>query len=64
LDRTHERLAVQGEWKIVWRTPTADNGTRLAVQGLALDREFDAGTEHFGERDGSAGLRGTNRQNQ
>jgi hypothetical protein len=58
LDRTRERLAVQGEWKIVWRTPTADNGTEIGVQGLALDREFDAGTERFGERDGSAGLRG------
>lgn len=58
LDRTRERLAVQGEWKIVWRTPSADNGTEIAVQGLALDREFNAGTESFGERDGSAGLRG------
>jgi hypothetical protein len=58
LDRTRERLAVQGEWKIVWRTPTADNGTEIAVQGLALDRELDAGTATFGERDGSAGLRG------
>jgi len=58
LDRTRERLAVQGEWKLVWRTPDADNGTELAVQGLALDREFDVGTGMFGERDGSAGLRG------
>ena len=58
LDRTRERLAVQGEWKIVWRMPTADNGTEIAVQGIALDREFDAGTESFGERDGSTGLRG------
>jgi hypothetical protein len=58
LDRTRERLAVQGEWKIVWRTPTADNGTEIGVQGLALDRELDTGTATFGERDGSAGLRG------
>ena len=58
LDRTRERLAVPGEWKIVWRTPTADNGTEIGVQGLALDRELDTGTATFGERDGSAGLRG------
>jgi hypothetical protein len=58
LDRTRERLAVQGEWKMVWRTADADNGTELALQGLALDRDFDVGTGTFGERDGSAGLRG------
>ena len=58
LDRTRERLAVQGEWKIVWRTPTAENGTEIGVQGLALDRELDTGAATFGERDGSAGLRG------
>lgn len=58
LDRARERLAAQGEWKIVWRTPDPDNGTELAVQGLALDREWDADTQKWGERDGSAGLRG------
>lgn len=58
LDRVRERLAVQGEWKIVWRTPDRDNGTELAVQGLALDREWDADTRQWEERDGSAGLRG------
>lgn len=58
LDRTRERLAVQGEWKIVWRTPDRDNGTELAVQGLALDREWNADTQQWGEHDGSAGLRG------
>jgi hypothetical protein len=58
LDRARERLAVQGEWKIVWRTPDRDNGTELSVQGLALDREFDADTRTWGEHDGSAGLRG------
>ncbi len=58
LDRTRERLAAQGGWRIVWRTPDQDNGTELAVQGLALDREFDAGTKTWGEHDGSAGLRG------
>lgn len=58
LDRARERLAVQGEWKIVWRTPDADNGTELAVQGLALDREWNADTRQWGEHDGSAGLRG------
>lgn len=58
LDRARERLAAQGEWRIVWRTPDRDNGTELAVQGLALDREWNADTQKWGERDGSAGLRG------
>lgn len=58
LDRTRERLAVQGEWRIVWRTPDRDNGIELAVQGLALDRDWNADTQQWGERDGSAGLRG------
>lgn len=58
LDRTRERLAVQGDWRIVWRTDDRDNGTELAVQGLALDREWDEATQTWGDRDGSAGLRG------
>lgn len=57
LDRTRERLAVPGPWKIVWRTPDADNGTELSVDGLALDRELWA-TGEWGPNDGSAGLRG------
>jgi Bacterial conjugation TrbI-like protein len=58
LDRARERLAAQGAWRIVWRTPGTDNGTELAVQGLALDRQFDSATGRWGEQDGSAGLRG------
>ena len=57
LDRTRERLAAQGAWRIVWRTPGADNGTELSVQGLALDRE-PAASGSWREHDGSAGLRG------
>ena len=58
LDRARERLAAQGAWRIVWRTPGTDNGTELAVEGLALDRDYDAATGRWGEQDGSAGLRG------
>jgi hypothetical protein len=58
LDRTRERLAVQGAWRIVWRTPGEGNGTELAVQGLALDRESASASGSWGEHDGSAGLRG------
>ena len=53
----HGRLAVPGPWKIVWRTPDADNGTELSVDGLALDREL-LPTGEWGPNDGSAGLRG------
>lgn len=58
LDRTRERIAAQGVWRIVWRTTDADNGTELAVEGLALDRDHDAATGSWGGHDGSAGLRG------
>ena len=57
LDRTRERLAVPGPWKIVWRTPDADNGTEMSVDGLALDREL-LPTGEWGPNDGSAGLSG------
>jgi hypothetical protein len=58
LDRARERLAAAGQWMIVWRTADERNGTELAVQGLALDRERDAATGAWGLHDGSAGLRG------
>ena len=58
LDRARERLAAAGQWTIVWRTTDEHNGTELAVQGLALDRERDSATGAWGLHDGSAGLRG------
>lgn len=58
IDRSRERIAAQGAWVIVWRTPDAANGTELVVQGLALDHDVEPGTSRFGEHDGSAGLRG------
>lgn len=58
LDRTRERIAVEGRWVLVWRTRDSRNGTQLTVQGLALDRTADE-TGSIGMGDGSAGLRGT-----
>lgn len=58
LDRARERLAVAGQWIIVWRTADNRNGEELPVQGLALDRERDPVTGTWGLHDGSAGLRG------
>lgn len=58
LDRARERLAAQGQWRIVWRTGDADNGRELAVEGLVLDRDHDAAAGIWGAHDGSAGLRG------
>jgi len=52
LDRTRERLAVQGSWNIVWREDGESREIRL--EGLALNRESGADAE----LDGSAGLRG------
>ncbi len=57
-DRARERLAAQGAWRIIWRTPGADHGTELSVQGLALDRDREPASGAWGLHDGSAGLRG------
>ncbi|HEX2853956.1 MAG TPA: TrbI/VirB10 family protein [Opitutaceae bacterium] len=58
LDRTRERVAVSGQWVVVWRDGSPLNGTELVLNGIALDREKDDTTENFGLRDGSAGLLG------
>jgi hypothetical protein len=57
-DRARERIAASGQWIIVWRDRTTDNGMELALNGIALDRERDDATGEFGLRDGSAGLAG------
>lgn len=58
LDRTRERIGAQSQWRVVWRTTDADNGTELAVDGIVLDRDYDGRANTWGEHDGSAGLRG------
>ena len=58
LDRARERIAGQNQWRIVWRTSNAEDGMELPVEGLVLDRQFDAASGSWGEHDGSAGLRG------
>jgi hypothetical protein len=55
LDRTRERIAVQGPWRIVWRS-TAGDARSVEVSGIALERQMVAG--HWGDADASAGLRG------
>jgi hypothetical protein len=55
LDRTRERIAVEGSWVLVWRSRDKTNGTQLSVAGLALHRDDDS----VDGSDGSAGLRGT-----
>jgi len=57
-DRSRERIAASGQWVIVWRDGTSDNGCELTLNGIALDRERDDVSEKFGLRDGSAGLVG------
>ncbi|OAM89979.1 TrbI/VirB10 family protein [Termitidicoccus mucosus] len=57
-DRARERIAASGQWIIVWRDRTTDNGMELTLNGIALDRERDDTTGEFGLRDGSAGLAG------
>ena len=57
-DRSRERIAASGQWVIVWRDATTDNGNELTVTGIALDRERNDVSGEFGLRDGSAGLVG------
>lgn len=57
-DRARERIAASGQWVIVWRDRTSDNGIELTLTGIALDRQRDDVLGGFGPRDGSAGLAG------
>ncbi|OAM91863.1 hypothetical protein AW736_26545 [Termitidicoccus mucosus] len=57
-DRARERIAASGQWIIVWRDRTTDNGMELVLNGIALDRDRDDVTGEFGLRDGAAGLAG------
>ncbi|OAM90019.1 TrbI/VirB10 family protein [Termitidicoccus mucosus] len=57
-DRARERIAASGQWVIVWRDRTTDNGLELTLNGIALDRERDEVLDEYGLRDGSAGLVG------
>jgi len=57
-DRARDRIAASGQWIIVWRDATTDNGNELTLTGIALDRERDDLTGAYGPRDGSAGLAG------
>lgn len=54
-DRQRERIAGNTSWTFVWQ-----DGRQLQIKALALDREFDTGTNQvgWGITDGSAGLRG------
>ena len=54
-DRQRERIAGNTSWTFVWQ-----DGEELRIKALALDREFDNGTNQsgWGITDGSAGLRG------
>lgn len=58
LDRSRERIAVSGQWVVVWRDGSPLNGTELMLNGIALDRQKDDANGNFGLRDGSAGLLG------
>ena len=57
-DRARERIAASGQWIIVWRDLTTDNGNELTLEGIALDRARDEASGEYGLRDGSAGLVG------
>lgn len=58
LDRTRERIAVEGTWTVVWRPRQGERAIQVRVTGIALDRAPDLGKETVGQHDGSAGLRG------
>lgn len=57
LDRSRERIAVEGSWLVVWRGGPGRRPRELRITGVALNRE-DAGSTAFAPQDGSAGLRG------
>ncbi|AWI08309.1 TrbI/VirB10 family protein [Ereboglobus luteus] len=57
-DHARERIAASGQWIVVWRDHTTNNGVELVLNGIALDRQRDDTTGEYGLRDGSAGLVG------
>lgn len=57
-DHARERIAASGQWIVVWRDHTTNNGAELVLNGIALDRQRDDTTGEYGLRDGSAGLVG------
>ncbi|AWI09538.1 TrbI/VirB10 family protein [Ereboglobus luteus] len=57
-DHARERIAASGQWIVVWRDHTTNNGVELVLNGIALDRQRNEATGEFGLRDGSAGLVG------
>lgn len=58
LDRTRERIAVEGRWIVVWRGRQRERATELRIDGIALDRTADRSAASLKDSDGSAGLRG------
>jgi Bacterial conjugation TrbI-like protein len=54
-DHQRERIASGNSWTLVWQ-----NGMEMQLKAIALDREFEDGTNQTGwaVTDGSAGLRG------
>jgi hypothetical protein len=54
-DHHRERIASGNSWTLVWQS-----GEELRLKAIALDREFETGTNQvgWGITDGSAGLRG------
>jgi hypothetical protein len=51
--RLRDRVTATGTWRFVWQ-----DGRELAFGGVALDREYEHGTDGFGITDGSAGIKG------
>jgi hypothetical protein len=54
-----DRITSTGKWTFVWRTTDTHNAQELAVQALALNRDFDPETGIYGLTDGGPGIAGT-----
>ena len=51
--RMRDRVTASGTWRFVWQ-----DGHELAINGLALDREYDHEIDGYGITDGSGGIKG------
>ncbi len=53
-----DRIDGAGKWTFVWRTEDGDNGMELAVNALALNRDFDETKRVYGDTEKSPGIVG------
>ena len=56
--RSRDRLGANGNWLLVMKEDKYNTRRELRLNGVVLERSYDAKTDKFGELDGSSGFKG------